>query len=40
MEVLDGDSGLQDENGRKAARDVVQFVPLRNVNGNPVLLAK
>lgn len=29
MERLDGDNGLYDSKGRKAARDIVQFVPFR-----------
>lgn len=29
MERLDGDNGLYDEKGRKASRDIVQFVPFR-----------
>lgn len=40
MDVLDGDSGLTDESGRKATRDLVQFVPYRNFNGNPAALAR
>lgn len=40
METLDGDSGLVNNRGQKAMRDLVQFVPFRNVNNNPFLLAK
>ena len=41
MERLDGDKGLlYSPDGKKATRDVVQFVPFRNVNGNPVVLAQ
>ena len=29
MERLDGDNGLFDSQGRKAQRDIVQFVPFR-----------
>lgn len=29
MERLDGDSGLYSSNGKKAMRDIVQFVPFR-----------
>ena len=40
MEALDSDKGLLvDSTGRKAARDIVQFVPFRNYAGNPVALA-
>jgi hypothetical protein len=39
MEVLDGDSGLRTNNGQIALRDLVQFVPFRQFNGNPVQLA-
>jgi hypothetical protein len=39
METLDGDSGLVNNRGQKAMRDLVQFVPFRNVNNNPFLLA-
>lgn len=37
---LDGDNGLYDNQGRKAQRDIVQFVPFREVGMNPDLLAK
>ena len=40
MERLDGDSGLYGSNGQKAARDIVQFVPYRDVQYNPDVLAK
>lgn len=40
MEILDGDDGLANSNGVKAERDLVQFVPFRNVNGSPEELAK
>jgi hypothetical protein len=40
MQTLDGDSGLYSSNGKKAVRDVVQFVPFRDVGMNPDLLAK
>ncbi|KRX08060.1 C2 domain [Pseudocohnilembus persalinus] len=40
MEVLDGDQGLFDERGRKAQRDLVQFVPFNKFKGNPHLLAQ
>lgn len=39
MNVLDGDNGLYSSQGRKANRDIVQFVPFRNVGLNPDLLA-
>lgn len=29
MERLDGDNGLYSTNGKKAQRDIVQFVPFR-----------
>lgn len=29
MEQLDGDNGLYDGRGNRAARDIVQFVPFR-----------
>lgn len=40
MERLDGDTGLYDSQGRKAQRDIVQFVPFREVQYNPDMLAK
>lgn len=40
MEKLDGDSGLVSSQGVKCPRDIVQFVPFRNVSGNSVMLAQ
>lgn len=41
MEELDGDKGqLVDDSGKKAVRDVVQFVPFRKFGFDPVLLAQ
>jgi len=40
METLDGDAGLYNAAGKKAARDLVQFVPFRKYSGNQVLLAQ
>jgi len=40
MVKLDGDGGLYDSNGRKAPRDVVQFVPFRDVKFNADMLCK
>lgn len=40
MDTLDGDAGLVNSKGQKAARDLVQFVPFRNFNGNQAALAK
>lgn len=40
MEVLDGDKGLYNSSGKKAARDIVQFVPFRKFSGNQALLAQ
>ena len=40
MNTLDGDNGLYNSNGVKAARDIVQFVPFNEVQMNPDLLAK
>lgn len=40
MDKLDGDNGLYNSKGKKAARDIVQFVPFRNVGMNPDILAK
>ena len=40
MEKLDGDNGLYASNGKKAKRDIVQFVPFREVQLNPDLLAQ
>mmetsp|Transcript_31057 Transcript_31057/g.28250 ORF Transcript_31057/g.28250 Transcript_31057/m.28250 type:complete len:95 (+) Transcript_31057:1375-1659(+) len=39
MEILDGDDGLFNDEGKKAPRDLVQFVPFRNFDGNQDLLA-
>lgn len=40
MNTLDGDNGLYNSLGVKAARDIVQFVPFNEVQMNPDLLAK
>ena len=40
MNILDGDNGLFDSQGRKAQRDIVQFVPFNQVAGNPDVLAR
>lgn len=40
MISLDGDNGLYDSQGRKAQRDIVQFVPFRDVGMNPELLTR
>jgi hypothetical protein len=40
MNVLDGDNGLFDSKGRRANRDIIQFVPFNQVAGNPDMLAK
>lgn len=40
MEKLDGDGGLYGSNGVKAKRDIVQFVPFRNVQFDGNLLAQ
>jgi len=40
MEILDGDKGLLNHDGKKAARDMVQFVNFRKFQNNPDLLAK
>ena len=40
MNILDGDNGLFDSKGRRANRDIVQFVPFNQVAGNPDMLAK
>ena len=39
MEILDGDKGITNSKGQKGMRDLVQFVPFRNLKGNPELLA-
>lgn len=40
MEILDGDKGLYDSSGRKALRDLVQFVPFNKYRGNSIKLAE
>lgn len=40
MNRLDGDNGLFSMNGNKSARDIVQFVPFRDVQMSGDLLAK
>ena len=40
MVRLDGDNGLYSSKGKKAQRDIVQFVPFREVGMNPDLLAQ
>jgi hypothetical protein len=40
MTKLDGDNGLFGSNGMKATRDIVQFVPFRDVQLSGDLLAK
>lgn len=40
MVRLDGDNGLFSSKGRRAARDIVQFVPFRDVGMNPDLLTQ
>ena len=35
MDRLDGDNGLFNQNGKKAMRDIVQFVPFNQVKLNP-----
>jgi len=40
MERLDGDDGGLASKDKKEKRDLVQFVPFRDFNGNPELLAK
>ena len=39
MDILDGDDGLWDSSGRKAVRDLVQFVPFNKFAGDPTALA-
>ncbi len=39
MNRLDGDEGLYNSKGQKASRDIVQFVPFREMNNNPRRLA-
>ena len=40
MVRLDGDNGLYNSKGKKAPRDIVQFVPFRDVGMNPDALAR
>ena len=40
MNKLDGDNGLYGSNGMRCRRDLVQFVPFRDVKLNPDMLAK
>lgn len=40
MRRLDGDQGLFGKNGVKCSRDIVQFIPFRDVKMNGDLLAK
>ena len=40
MNKLDGDNGLYGMNGQRCPRDIVQFVPFRDVKLNGDLLAK
>lgn len=40
MHILDGDEGLKDARGRKAQRDLVQFVPFNSFRNNSMLLAE
>lgn len=40
MNQLDGDNGLYNSKGQRARRDIVQFVPFREVKYNPDYLAK
>lgn len=40
MVRLDGDNGLFDSKGQKAMRDIVQFVPFRNIGESSTLLAQ
>lgn len=40
MNELDGDNGLYNSKGQKVPRDIVQFVPFRDCQYNPDLLAK
>ena len=40
MNRLDGDNGLYGSNGMRAQRDIVQFVPFREVGLNGDVLAK
>lgn len=40
MNKLDGDSGLINSKGQRAQRDIVQFVPMRDLQFDGNLLAK
>lgn len=40
MNKLDGDQGLYGKNGVKCSRDIVQFIPFREVKMNGDILAK
>lgn len=40
MNRLDGGNGLYASNGKRAPRDIVQFVPFRDVGINSDLLAQ
>ena len=40
MVRLDGDNGLYNSKGRKCPRDIVQFVPFREVKNNSDMLAR
>ena len=40
MVRLDGDNGLFNTKGQKALRDIVQFVPFRDIGNSPILLAQ
>ena len=40
MNTLDGDNGLYSSKGQRANRDIVQFVPFRDVGMNPDMLAR
>ncbi|KAL4495099.1 hypothetical protein ABPG72_007206 [Tetrahymena utriculariae] len=40
MNELDGDEGLQDSRGKRAQRDLVQFVEFKKFEGNDILLQK
>ena len=40
MVILDGDDGLMNRQGKKAQRDIVQFVPFREFKGNAEALAE
>lgn len=40
MKILDADDNPLIADGRRCERDIVQFVPLRDLQGNPAMLAK